>query len=126
MNFMLCYKLAALQDFTESFSSLYLTSVRTHLLNAIHERFNSAVISIQRNCANQICSFGNPKRVKYGKNAICTHELSSVKQGQALLAHKFNRLPSKLFKNIFCCAAFSFVINIPLSNQRHKQICKRS
>ena len=126
MNFMLCYKLAALQDFTESFSSLYLTSVRTHLLNAIHERFNSAVISIQRNCANQICSFGNSKRIKYGKNAICAHKLSSVKQSQALFAHKFNWLPAKLFENIFCRATFPFIINIPLSNQRHKQICKRS
>ena len=82
---MASYYLTVFQQPAVYLACLYLSAMRTHLLNAIEERFYSAVKRLKRHGTEKIKTIYQMPSVNESLDAVGTHELSAVKKGKTPL-----------------------------------------
>jgi hypothetical protein len=109
----------------EVVAGFYLALMGTHLLYAVHEGSQQAVVGFKRNGGDEVGFLGQAHGFQQRVNAVCAHELSAVQQGKALFAFKFYGLPSEFVEHAYGLAAFSFVIYIAYADKGEKQIGER-
>ena len=120
------YQFAAFQQLAEVLACLYLSLVRTNLLDAVHEGVDASVEGFQGKGGNQVGFHGKTEGLEKGKDTVGTHELGAVEQRQSFLAHQFHRLPAELVEHTDSLAFLTFIIDIAHTDKRQEEVCQGS
>ena len=116
---------AALQQFAEVLARFDLSFVGTDLLDAIHERVDATVKGFQGEGGYQVGFLGEAESFKNGKDTGA-HELRTVQQGKAFLAHQFDGLPAEFIEYADSLALPTFIVHVTHTDKRQEKIGKRS
>ena len=115
---------AAFQQFADVLARFDLSFVGTDLLDTIHERVDATVKGFQGKGGYQIGFLGEAEGFKDGKDTVGAHELRTVQQSKAFLAHQFDGLPAEFVEYADCLALPAFIVHVTHTDKRQEKIGK--
>ena len=117
---------ASFQDTAEESTRFDLSFVRAHLLDAIHERVDTSVKSLQWDGSNQVGAFDEAESFQDSIYTVGAHELGTIQQSQSFLAFQTDGFPTEFIEHTDGFASFSFIIYIAYTDERKEEVGQRS